>query len=231
MSSILKALKKLEDEKATHKPDTLKIDSDILRVESPQRYSTTGVVLAALLLFAGGSIATYMFMKQEAAPVAVNNKPMQPSESTQLSPKVPVPAAGEIKAERLPVTIEIVPAQRSETTRLAPPKRQRQTATAKSAADGTPLQHNTQLKNDEQKKIPTVTAVQPTAVTNTVPVLMVNGIAYQDGIADSVAVVNGVPVAGGSMVEGAKVEVVQKDRVRFSYKGETFDVPLGKSNR
>jgi type II secretory pathway component PulC len=61
------------------------------------------------------------------------------------------------------------------------------------------------------------------------PVLKVDGIAFQDG-ADSVAVINGVTVSNGSVIEGARVEEIQKDRVRFSRDGETFDIILDKSN-
>jgi general secretion pathway protein B len=46
-----------------------------------------------------------------------------------------------------------------------------------------------------------------------------------------VAVVNGIPVSNGSVVEGARVEDIQRDRVRFSYGGERFEVTLGKTNR
>jgi type II secretory pathway component PulC len=61
------------------------------------------------------------------------------------------------------------------------------------------------------------------------PVLKVDGIAFQDG-ADSVAVINGVTVSKGSVIEGARVEEIQKDRVRFSRGGERFEIILDKSN-
>jgi general secretion pathway protein B len=63
------------------------------------------------------------------------------------------------------------------------------------------------------------------------PVIKVNGIAFQDGSSDSVAVVNGIPVSNGSIIEGAMVEDIQRDRIRFSYGSEKFEVPLGKTNR
>jgi hypothetical protein len=34
----------------------------------------------------------------------------------------------------------------------------------------------------------------------------------------------------GAVIEGAKVEEIGKDRIRFSYGGESFEVPLGNSN-
>jgi type II secretory pathway component PulC len=73
----------------------------------------------------------------------------------------------------------------------------------------------------EQHEIPIVSAR---------PVVRVNGIAFQDG-SDSVAVINGVPVSRGALIEGIKVEEIQRDRVQFSYDGEKFEVNLGKSNQ
>lgn len=67
------------------------------------------------------------------------------------------------------------------------------------------------------------------AVTPVKAVLKVHGIAFQDG-AESAAVVNGITVSNGSVIEGAKVEEIQKDRVRFSRGGEMFDIILDKSN-
>ena len=66
-------------------------------------------------------------------------------------------------------------------------------------------------------------------VTPAKPVLKVNGIAFQDG-ADSVAVINGITVSKGSVIEGVRVEEIQKDRVRFSRGEEKFDIILDKSN-
>jgi type II secretory pathway component PulC len=61
------------------------------------------------------------------------------------------------------------------------------------------------------------------------PVLKVNGIAFQDG-ADSVAVINGITVSNGSVIEGARVEEIHKDHVKFSRDGEKFYIILEKSN-
>ena len=230
MSSILKALKKLEDEKATRQPDTLKIDSDILQVVSSQRYSTTSMVLAAMLLFAGGSIATYLYMKQDVLPVVDDSKKTMISGNTQPSPQTSIPAKAYVKIEKLADSIEIVPADRSKTVKVDSHKKQTPAVAAKSAPVGTPLPKVNQ-KQSEQNEAPTAKAVQPPEIAKPVPTFKVNGIAYQDGVTDSLAVINGVPVSNGSMIEGAKVEAIQKDRVRLNYKGEVFYISLGKTNR
>lgn len=227
MSSILKALKKLEDERGASRPDTLKIDSDILRSESSQRYSTTGVVLAALLLFAGGSVATYMFMKQDALPVKLNNIV---SEKIQSPSNTQTPTASDVKTEKLPENAEIVPARRSDSVKAAISKPQKK-AVASVPEQSRTLQLNSDIKHEDRKKIRNETTVQPRIESKTVPLLRVNGIAFQEGVSDSVAVVNGIPVSAGSVIEGVKVDVIQKNRVRFNYNGDTFEIQLGKSNR
>jgi general secretion pathway protein B len=60
--------------------------------------------------------------------------------------------------------------------------------------------------------------------------LKVEGIAFQDGGTDSVAVVNGVAVSKGSVIEGARVEEILKDRVKFSRGSEKFEIILDKTN-
>ncbi|MDO9308796.1 MAG: hypothetical protein Q7V04_06990 [Deltaproteobacteria bacterium] len=227
MSSILKALKKLEDERGASRPDTLKIDSDILRSESSQRFSTTGVVLAALLLFAGGSVATYMFMKQDTLPFKLNNIV---SEKIQSPSKSQTPAATDVKTEKLPDNVEIVPARKAESVKTTISKPQMK-AVASVPEQSRTLQLNSDIKHTDHKIIRNEMTVQPQIASKTVPVLRVNGIAFQEGVSDSVAVVNGIPVSAGSVIEGVKVEVIQKNRVRFNYNGETFEIQLGKSNR
>ena len=58
--------------------------------------------------------------------------------------------------------------------------------------------------------------------------LKVNGIALQDDPAASAAVVNGVLVKRGMMVQGLRVEEIMNDKVRFSGNGETYEVQISK---
>lgn len=230
MSSILKALKKLEDENSANRPAPLKIDSDILRGETPKRYSTTGVVLTALLLFAGGSIATYLFMKQASSPAS----PVTSNEITSSSaPRIRITQSTDVKTEKLPESIEIAPAKNPQihkTTVASTP--QIRSGATKSDRNGSLPQKNPPAKIDDRNIVKTVTAIQPQPPVKTAaPVLRVNGIAFQDGTSDNVAIVNGIPVSDGAIVEGAKVESIHKNRVRFSHNGVSFEVQLGKSNR
>ena len=77
-------------------------------------------------------------------------------------------------------------------------------------------------------------AVPPQQVTkpgvSDIPALIVSGIAWQKGGAERFAMVNGRPVAEGATVEGARVEEIFPDRVRFSFANRTFEVSLGKTS-
>jgi general secretion pathway protein B len=57
--------------------------------------------------------------------------------------------------------------------------------------------------------------------------LSVGGIAWQESSSLRLAVVNGISVNEGSAVEGARVDEILPDRVRFSFRNEHFELPLG----
>jgi len=227
MSSILKALKKLEHEKTVRKPDSFKIDSEILRGEaaSGSRPFYTAASLAAISLFLCGVGATYLFMKHDntTSPVqtvqVLNNETKgEPSTGPTLLP-VPTTVAKETKPDRTVKVISI-----SDKTNPSPRSIEKQQSQREKPAEIGP-----QPVTPEPKPVsPPVQAVR-VVTTTAKPVLKVNGIAFQDG-ADSVAVINGITVSSGSMIEGARVEEIQKDRVKFSRDGETFYIILDKSN-
>ena len=58
------------------------------------------------------------------------------------------------------------------------------------------------------------------------PKLNVVGIAWQKDNALRLAIVNGVPVREGGVVNGATVREILPDKVRFSVNGKDFDLPL-----
>jgi general secretion pathway protein B len=70
-----------------------------------------------------------------------------------------------------------------------------------------------------------------TSVGHSLPTLKVTGIAWQKDSTDRVAVVNGTSVSEGVMVEGARVEKIFQDRVRFSFDQQTFDISLGRTGQ
>jgi general secretion pathway protein B len=52
------------------------------------------------------------------------------------------------------------------------------------------------------------------------------GIAFQDGRESRLAVVNELPVMEGTMIAGARVVEISRDRVRFDVSGRSFEVLL-----
>ncbi len=58
--------------------------------------------------------------------------------------------------------------------------------------------------------------------------MKVGAIRYRQRARDSLALVNGEPVRQGSVIQGAKVEQILKNRVRFRFKGELFELPGSK---
>jgi general secretion pathway protein B len=216
MSSILKALKKLEDDRATRRPDELKINSEILRTDDSRHFSSTSMIVTSLLLIACGSGATYMYMKRDNAQEIK-------------------PFASDINTEQLPPAVVIVPSNSKQSAKTAPPKKQQTTIPAKTipAVSTSKTAKPVVASKPSEKVITTVSPnVSPPSVpVKPFPVLRVDGIAFQDSTTESVAMINGVPVSNGSLIEGAKVEEIHKNRVGFSYNGEKFEIHLGQSNR
>ena len=244
MSSILKALKKLEEEKNVRRPGTVAIDADILKPEtSKPRFSPSSMVLLAMLIFGGGSVATYFIMLKILPPQrlsqAVPANKVRPD--TSPAPSAPrsdaTPPSAILPTETLPAAVIVVPSQtlsRSEQIRTLPKtvvsqpvvrRTEQKTVTAKPSPP--PALLSPTLPHPQ----PVAALPSPPTSKAAVPRLRVNGIAFQKGSADNMAIINGTPASNGSAVEGATVEEILKDRVKFSFRGESFEIPLGQSNR
>jgi hypothetical protein len=172
----------------------------------------------AVLFFACGSALTYLYVKQGAHP-AGNPPPrtaQHPPAATE-EPRKTMPAEGgsspTVQAEPPRFQVKNAPAS---TPRAKPLKHSRATAPA--------------VTGQAKPGVADTPAAPPAAPVKHIPTLRVDGIAYHFGSADSLAVVNGTTVYAGTIVEGVKVEEIGKDRIRFNFEGERFEVPLGKSN-
>lgn len=244
MSSILKALKKLEKDNASSRREQITIDKEILRECQPSRLSPVKGALLAVLLFAGGSGVTYLFLNTE--PRMRWEQASKPSfsggvDSTEKYTVIP-PHSQEKHIPVEHISPEpIVVASPSETMRHnkgAVPKTsvlvtshavsgvKHPSPRCKSSQSDLPRQQGHHNSVSDQTQVTASSQITSNAGT---PVLKVNGIAFQEGL-DSVAVVNGVPVSKGSIIEGVRVTEIQKDRVQFSHQGTAFEVSLGKSN-
>lgn len=227
MSSILKALKKLEHEKSGRFPDLLKIDSDILRtVDSSRHFSPFLLALLTLFVFGGGAAVAFFFIKATNEPqTATESKPIITAKILQQ----PVSTAAAMP-KTLPAEIVVVPARRPpvELSLKKPNKSEVVSKVAdvivnESAWTATPV-----LSKKTEEVAQTVKVEQPAATVRT---LRVTGIAYHNSGTDSMAIINGMPVSSGSIIEGATVEEIRKDRVLFQHNGEKFEIQLGQTNQ
>jgi general secretion pathway protein B len=228
MSSILKALKKLEQDKSVRKPYSFRIDTEILQgAPLPSRRPfSIGITLAAIALFLCGVGATYLFMRRNIPPATV-----QPSQATRNEDKIksssgstmlPVPNVHVTETKPLLSVQQPIPV-----TDTIPKPNSRYPGHQHVQAPQ-PAEPDPQAVKPEPKPVPLPVPVAP-VVSSARSDLKVNGIAFQDGT-EGVAVINGITVSNGSVIEGARVEEIQKDRVRFSRGGEKFDILLDKSN-
>jgi general secretion pathway protein B len=230
MSSILKALKRLEQENSTRKPDSYKIDAEILKSSSSRKTSSVGIIFAACAVFACGSFAAYLYLKNTMPPASViattpAPRPEIRAETPVVTVTPPEPPvilpADQIMAQPkviAPATVKAMP------TFIQPDLQQRQPQPVKPAETA---QQSVKESADPNTVTPTATRVNAPSKP---AVLKLDGIAFQDGGADSLAVINGTTVSKGSMIEGARIDEVLKDRVKFSRGGERFEIILDKSN-
>lgn len=213
MSSILKALKKLEHENSGHVPELLTIDSDILRSSRSSRsISLLSLGLLLLLFFGGGATVAYLFMMKARVSPSVT-KPQAEILSKSSSPLV--------TGKTIPVQAVIVPAHTKRSDAVADKVAD---SIVKNAA---PASVASVSENPQGATISAANKINSASA----PTLRVNGIAFQNGGTDNMAIVNGMPVSNGSIIEGATVKEVQQDRILFQYNGERFEIQLGQSNR
>ena len=224
MSSILKALKKVENDNASRRPDELRIDAEILRTENHSRFSSSTFLLASLLLMAFGAGGTYLYMTRDTTPEQIN-----PNTNGSFAQKrQPVSAVPHIPVEQLPPVITVVPAEKKIVSEGNKEIKQRLPSQEKI----TPAVSKRPVAAEQPVLIPQRTTPPPTPqAPKAVPVLRVNGIAFQDDSSGSVAMINGEPHSRGGVINGVTVEEIYNNRVKFSYNGELFEVPLGQSNQ
>lgn len=241
MSSILKALKKLEEEKLRQddEPRRVNVSSDILRQSGDKRahrrllqgIAVIGVVIVILL-------STLLLLKKETkeaslqapaataplvtAPPAVLQPPPalipegQKVQLTPAQPAAPLPAAG-TKADR-PLPQETV--NLPEPARAAPAR--------KFPLPELPGSEPLPNQAVQSKQLPKQ-AAQP--VENPEPRLTLSGIAWNKDSAERLAIINGQPASTGSQIGGAVVEEILPDRVRLSSKGRVFELTIGRTDK
>jgi hypothetical protein len=256
MSSIIKALKKLEEEKDAKLGRKAGRGDAILSGPALQARRTLWLV-AALAGTAGLALGLILIL----LPGRSSTPPPPALQTTASGPPQPAPA--------LPLTVPTpatpaaatAPSPRSEppATAVTTPAGERPSMTRATTPAPTVLRNTppAELRRQQRKPLPLdyPATEQPTppanasgrpvspefpaapapstppAATAARPTLNVSGIAWQKDASSRLAIINGTPTGIGGHVEGAVVEDIQPDRVRFSYNRESFEVGLGKSSR
>lgn len=213
MSSILKALKRLEEDKAERLDAPVDIARDILRqprnTRHPAPWKLLVPVVGGVVVVAGGLFLLDQWHSTRAS------EPVAQAEPAVSPPPPPAVAPIEVRTivpPAVPGEPEIVEVQMSP----PPVARPKEPAARATAAPKAPV------VQPDAKPVPAATVEQAA-----LPPLAVSGIAFQTEREARLAVVNDLPVMEGTLIEGARVEEILADRVRFAWEGGTFEVLLG----
>ncbi|MDZ4185573.1 MAG: hypothetical protein U1D97_11420 [Desulfuromonadales bacterium] len=202
MSSILKALRRLEQERARKSPVAPEIAASLLR-HNPQRSSTprwlwpttfavVGLLLAAALWF-WRPVPQIIALPPTAAPLATTKSAGQGGELI----------IEEVIDQRKPILLP--PPTPAVATRALPSAKGDQPVALLASKSLPPAQAN--------KATPAVIEERQRPV--------VSAIAWQDDSAARMAVVDGLPVMTNEFVGNVKVQEIQRDRIVFA-EGDTL---------
>ncbi|MHB1398376.1 MAG: hypothetical protein ACYDAI_11910 [Trichloromonadaceae bacterium] len=270
MSSILKSLKKLEEEKSGHKQGSSNVSRDILKGDVPKRKSKSGpswVVMILLVAFVAGAV---MFLRSPAPLQVAETSPSDPSQTPLLpaggeagnqetaaavTTAQDVVSASKETAEALKTTAAalqdtaevlkdkvIVPKAAAVATpatskpiRVSKPAPKPVAAPVKEVVVSGP-EKKTDLAGAFPAPPPKIKPVPLPAEArtsvwslanqkgSTKPVLKVSEIHWRNDVRERLAVVNELPVMEGVVIDGAKVDRIFKDRIRFVVNGQYQEV-------
>lgn len=226
MSSILKALKKLEEEKSLlEESKEINVSREILRQPPENRkllkwlwlLGSSAAVIIVLLTFAlirkpaPEEVVKFrelpLASQPAASPSTQNNLPISPPLRESVKAAAPVPPPGVIESKQkpsrqLPVQADVPPIRK----------------------DIVELPGITAPASDPKKTEP----LAKNAAERTAAVTL-SGIAWNKDSADRMAIINGQPTALGASVDGVLVEEILPDRVKLSRNGRIFELLIGKS--
>lgn len=240
MSSILKALRKLEEQKAARPQYQLDISSGIMREKRPgkERRWIVPAGMAAVALAA--ALGTYSLMALQVTTDENRRGGMPVSSATP--PSQTDSAAGEHSRAAIPGVKSSSESLTASGTRLAPDGKAASTAGQGIPASSPPPRKKAPAPEAASPSLPAVRAATPAAPPAVLqskiveqqetpsphlPNLKLTGIAWQKDSASRYAVVNGVAVSQGSIIGGAKIEEILPDKVRFSMGQRSFDLLWG----
>ncbi len=242
MSSILKALQKVEDEKAARHAGENGLNKNLLRSGRVAERRTLPLLIGMVAVAAVAVLVTYMLMGgfsgqrgmvQRTPPAPVAQQP-----TAELPKAMPAPQAEPV-VDVAPTIL--VPAPKLESGRVMSSPAAPAVKKAAARPGGAPkaLRSGAVPRTEEvaapaNDEVVTAARPAPVALPQGVPEpgsLKVSGIAWQKDATSSLAVVNGHAVMKGGSVEGFKVEDIFPDRVRFAGEGRTFELLIGETGK
>ena len=218
MSLILDALKKLDREKSSHRDGTANIAVEILRPDPPRPrkkmlwyFAAVSITAVATACITYAVIVGFGIMSKSSPPATVSLPPSQLT-ATALPPRETV---------------------RNSTEEIgrAPAKTQNSAESKKSAIPLPGKKAGRDISIKERDVVPETIKKSaepvPRASAAPQPSLKLSGIIWQEEPGERRAMINGRIASEGSIIEGAKIVEIHPARVRFSYNGRPFEIPLG----
>jgi len=235
MSTILKALKKLEADQRMATPTNL-AGKIVTADRGGSRHGTRSAVLVGAgisggLLLAVVLLGAWLWWRPASPDNLVQSSPapaIQPVAVVEQEAAKPLPISadpGPMTAvppkQMVPVTTPQRQPEQAQTTALALPAPTRPAATPETPPSAAPPRETT-----AQQVMVTDRQIPPPGQQWAAPQLVVTEIFPPTAGQSRMAVVNGLPVMSGMLVEDALVEEIRADRVLFTIGGKTVSVPL-----
>ena len=232
MSSILKALKKLEEEKSLHKDEKeVNISREILKPQAGRKSSVKWLWLlciSASFIIIMLSLALFRTSttREEARRPLLAPLPQLPATSPPL-PSTALPRPPEPGGDKTAVAPPSYPKvlNRDFSPSDTSPAR-------KGSKTVTELPNTPSLTMELPKTEPAIKSSSP--ITASLPndaTLTLSGIAWNKDSTDRLAIINGQPAVTGATVNGAVVEEILQDRVRMSLSGRPFELFMGSQTK
>lgn len=247
MSSILKALRKIEEEKrvANHAAPDLRMDQgNSGKKARPYLPVVAGIALGAVCVSLFGlwfssdtpeisnqsqqQLMVPVVESKQAVPPAVVAKEemLEPSSKKPqtVSAQEPItePVAEAVKIREVIMPVEAMPVISMQTE---PKKQEPKIVSERKAPLPEVVLSESVTTNIAKASIPEPLVVKPKTLPEGV-LLKVSETFYHDDPANSMAVVNDLPVMIGTFVDSAIVQEIHSDKVVFKIDAQTYDVPV-----
>jgi general secretion pathway protein B len=237
MSSILKALRKLEEEKAAMGEGRADLARDILKRSAVQGTPDNSLIVKSIffvvlalaiiaglwLLLAPGEQATTNIV---AAPVAAEQPVLVPAVPVPVQYQVPQPVKKQIATPEPAPVKQVAVAPKPVEVSLPVPE----VLSFKKTSEPVPAEVGEVAPEDDPQ--PSPVTQQDEELTNIpvipddLPQLNVDAIMFKPKPGDRLAVINDFPVMEGTSIDGVQIVEIQEEGVRFSWQGMEFVLPL-----